>query len=290
MNQKELLKIGINKLEKNNVDDAKIKARQLLIYLLNETKEQYMINENLNVYNEEEKRYIKYIDEIAHGKPLQYITNNQEFMGLDFYVNEDVLIPQPDTEILVEEALKIIKEEKLDNKKNKILDLCTGSGCIATTVGFYTKKCKIFASDISIKALEVARMNIKYKDLQQRINLISSNLFADIDKNIKFDIIVSNPPYIETSVIANLSSEVKNEPILALDGGEDGLKFYKEILEKSSKYLYDNGYLLFEIGYNQANGILKEYYEKYNKQLELITKNAIKDYSGNDRVLIFKKK
>ena len=290
MKQKELLKIGINKLEESNVEDAKIKAKQLLIYILKETKEQYIINVNSNIDCEDEKRYIKYINQITEGKPLQYITNNQEFMGIDFYVNENVLIPQPDTEILVEETLKIIKKEKLDNEKCKILDLCTGSGCIATSVGFYTKECKIFASDISSKALEVAKINIENNNLQHRINEISSNLFEDIDKNFKFDIIVSNPPYIETSVIHNLSKEVKNEPILALDGGEDGLKFYKEILEKSYEHLSYNGYLLFEIGYNQANEILKEYYKKYSEKFEVVTKDAIKDYSGNDRVLIFRKK
>ena len=191
-------------------------------------------------------------------------------MGLNFFVNENVLIPQPDTETLVETAIKKMKSD--NNNKNKpiqILDLCTGSGCIAISIE---------------KALQVAKKNAVLNNVESKIEFICSNLFQNIEKQ-QFDYILSNPPYIETSAINNLPEDVKKEPYIALNGGEDGLKFYKEILQNAYKYLLTNGYLIIEIGYSQAEKIINICAQNLN----LETKTPIKDLAGNDRVLIFKK-
>lgn len=199
-------------------------------------------------------------------------------MGLDFYVDKNVLIPQPDTEILVENVIQIAKKIKKENIK--ILDLCTGSGAIGVSLGKNLQNAKIFASDISIPALEIAKRNSKSNNVQ--IEFIKSDLFASI--NDRFDIIVSNPPYIETSVIDGLSKEVKNEPYIALDGGKDGLDFYRKIINEAQNYLTENGYLALEIGYNQREAVEKM----------LITKNfknvySKKDLSSLDRVVVGQK-
>lgn len=278
MKQIELLKLGENTLKEFNIDDAHIKANILLQYILKQTKQQLIINSKNEVKHSDAKLYKENIQKLINGTPLQYITNKQQFMGLDFYVDENVLIPQPDTEILVEEAIKIIKQNNLTN----VLDLCTGSGAIAISIANYCLNTQVTATDISAKALNVAKKNSKQNNIN--IEFAESNLFERLQKN-KFDVIVSNPPYIETEVIKTLSKEVKNEPLIALDGGQDGLKFYKAILQQANNYLNKNGYLLLEIGYNQGQAVLS----LEHKNLKLITKQPIKDLSGNDRVIIFQK-
>ena len=223
--------------------------------------------------------YMRYIDKIINGKPIQYITNEQEFMKLKFYVDENVLIPQPDTEILVE---KVIDEFK--DKEVKILDLCTGSGAIAVSLAKYIKKSNIIATDISNKAIQIAKLNSEKNLVHKKIKFILSDMFKNI-KNNTFDLIVSNPPYVKTDVINNLEKSVQNEPNIALDGGEDGLKFYKIIAENAYKFLNNNGKLYLEIGFDQKENVInllqKTY--KYNE----IT--CIKDLAGNDRLIIASK-
>lgn len=304
MNQNQLLKLGKEILKQENIEDAEAKSRRLIEFVLNQTREECIRNSLNDVSALKEQEYKKLLEEIIHGKPLQYITNNQEFMGLNFYVDENVLIPQPDTEILVEQALMIInkvneEERKLENIS--VLDLCTGSGAIAVSIAkhVYESKSKeniqssnfkIAATDISDKALEVAKKNTIQNEVADKIKLIQSDMFSKLT-NYKFDIIVSNPPYIETSIISTLSEEVKEEPTIALDGGEDGLDFYRIILEQADKYLKPNGYVLFEIGYDQGIKILS-LWEKLKAEgkcnLELISKEPIKDLAGNDRVMILK--
>lgn len=291
MNQIQLLKYGEEILRKNYIDDPDIKSKRLLEFVLNQSREDCIINSTIEVSNSQETEYKEKLKEIIQGKPIQYITNNQSFMGLDFYVDESVLIPQPDTEILVLETLKLINIQK----QNHILDLCTGSGAIAISIAKCVQKekndnIKIMASDISEKALKVAQRNVKNNLVEDVVELVQSDMFSNIDE--KFDIIVSNPPYIETSVIETLSKEVKQEPVIALDGGEDGLTFYRIILGQAENYLKENGYLLFEIGYNQGDKI-KELYNSLKEEnkcnLEIVTKEPIKDLADNDRVMIFKK-
>lgn len=282
MNIKQALEHGIELLKENNIDEPILKTRIILANILSESKEYLIIHEKDELSKELEKLYITNIQKICNGIPLQYIINRQEFMGLEFYVDENVLIPQPDTEILVEETIDISKRE---GKKN-ILDLCTGSGAIGISIANSISECNITLSDISKNALEVAKENCINHKVEDRVNIIQSDLFENIDKNSKFDIIVSNPPYIKTDVIKTLDKEVQNEPILALDGGEDGLKIYRRIINEAYKFLEIDGYLCLEIGYDQKDEVTRlieqtgEYEEIYSK----------KDLSGNDRVVICKKK
>ena len=279
MNIKEIRKIAIENLIKSNIEDSNTKISILLQYLLSMSKTEIMLHENMELDEKQKEETFKCVEEIIAGKPIQYITHHQEFMGLDFFVDENVLIPQPDTEILVEEALHMINRK---NEDIRILDLCTGSGAIAVSIENYALDrniIKIYASDISAEALEIARKNAILNNEETNIRFIKSNMFENI--NDKFDIIVSNPPYIETQTIANLSKEVQNEPHIALDGGADGLAFYRIIAKEAKKYLNRNGWILFEIGYNQkeaVSNLLQE--EKY----ENIT--CIKDLNGNDRVIM----
>ena len=172
-------------------------------------------------------------------------------MKLKFYVDENVLIPQPDTETIVE---KIIKD--YEGKKVKILDLCTGSGAIGISLAKYIEESEVTALDISMKALQIAKLNAEKNLVHKKMKFILSDMFEKIE-NEKFDIIVSNPPYIESDTIKTLEKQVQNEPSIALDGGKDGLKFYKIIADYAWKYLNVNGKIYLEIGYNQKEKVIK---------------------------------
>ena len=281
MKIKEVIEEGKNALSKNNIEDNVIIARELLAFVLGVTKQYLVIHLEDELSAEDYIKFKENIDKIINGKPLQYITNNQEFMGLNFFVNENVLIPQPDTEIIVEETLKKCEELLQKNDSIKILDLCTGSGAIAISLAnFLGDKAEVFASDISAKALEVAKYNNEKNNTNVRF--IESDLFENIQEQ-KFNIIVSNPPYIRSDVINELSKQVQNEPHLALDGGEDGLEFYKKIIEQSCNYI-KNGYLILEIGYDQKEDV--ENLLKENRNYAEI--NTIQDLSGNDRCVVAK--
>lgn len=285
MNLKNLRNIGIEKLEKENIEDAKFKINILLQYILNMNKTDIIINSDIEIENNIEKKFYNIIEELINGKPIQYITNSQEFMNLKFYVDENVLIPQPDTEIIVEKSIEILEKLLSEKKELKILDLCTGSGAIAVAIenyvlNRYDNRIEIYASDISEKALEIAKKNAKENNKDSKIIFIKSDMFNNINQN-DFDIIISNPPYIETDTIPTLSKEVQNEPYIALDGGEDGLKFYKIISESSPRYLRKNGYILLEIGYNQKESVKNLLDNNNFRNIE-----CIKDLAGNDRVLI----
>lgn len=260
-------------LAKQNMDS--IEARVLIKYILNKNEINIIANENIELSNENKKQLLESIEKIKKGYPLQYITHYQEFMGIKFEVNENVLIPQPDTEVLVEKTIKIVQKcyPKEDNRNIKILDLCTGSGAIAISLKKYLPSVQVFASDISKKALEIAKTNAKKNDVQ--IKLIESNMFENI--NEKFDIVVSNPPYIKTNEITKLSNQVQNEPRLALDGGKDGLDFYRIIQKNIKNYLYENGILLMEIGYDQGQAVASMF---KNSKL-------VKDYAGKNRVIMW---
>ena len=276
MEIRELINYGKNKLIENKIEDENIKTKVLLKYILNVDDSYLIIHNDENQDKEIEKKFINCINELIEGKPLQYITHHQEFMNLDFYVDENVLIPQPDTEVLVLQTINIIK--RYENSNIKVLDLCTGSGAIAISIAksFENQAVQVYASDISDKALEVAKKNSKKNDVH--INFINSNMFENIDE--KFDIIVSNPPYIETEIIKKLSKDVQQEPHIALDGGFDGIEFYKIIASEYEKYLNDNGTLLLEIGYNQKQSVTELF---RNRNVE-----CIKDLAQNDRVIIVK--
>lgn len=280
MKIEDILKINILKLKEKNIEDAGIIARELLAHTLKENRQCLTINSKEEIGKKEQAEYNKNIDSIIMGTPLQYITNKQEFMKINFFVNENVLIPQPDTEILVEKVIEICNKN-ITNHGVRILDLCTGSGAIAISLYKYLKdeKKQIFASDISKKAIEVAKLNSK--ENEAKIEFIQSNMFEKIKEN-NFDIIVSNPPYIEKGELKKLPKDVRNEPNIALDGGEDGLNFYRIIEKNAYKYIKNKGKLCLEIGYNQKNDVVKILEEsgKYN-DIE-----TYKDLSGNDRCIV----
>lgn len=278
MNIKQALEEARNILKSNNFEDSNIIAKELLSYVLKKDKVYLTINSDTALTDTEYAEFTKYIEQIIDGKPLQYITQKQEFMGIDFFVNEDVLIPQPDTEILVETVLDICK--KYDKQSLRILDLCTGSGAIAISLSKILNT-QVFASDVSIKALKVAEKNNVMNNT--KVEFIESNLFEKINGE-KFDIIVSNPPYIKNEEIKLLSKQVQNEPYIALSGGEDGLDFYRKIIDEAYKHINKNGYLCLEIGYDQKEDLIKLIKQNENYEYE----NCIKDLSNNDRCIIAK--
>lgn len=279
MTIKELLNQGIIMLKNEEIDAPKNKARAILQHTLKKSREYLIIYDNMEVTKMQRDVFVRNIKRLIAGEPLQYITGVQEFMKMNFVVTKDVLIPQPDTEILVEEVIKIAGKME----KPYILDLCTGSGAIAVSLAKNLLNAKIVATDISKKALEIAKYNAKLNGVLRHIDFIESNLFDKI-KNIKFDIIVSNPPYIATSEIKTLPKDVTQEPVIALDGGKDGLRFYREIYEKGFNYLNKEGYICAEIGYNQKEAV-KKIIEQQKRYIEIYCK---KDLCENDRVIVCK--
>ena len=245
MTIKELLNQGTIMLKNEDIDGPKNKARAILQYTLKKSREYLIIYDNKEISQLKRDEYIKNIKRLIAGEPLQYITGVQEFMKMKFVVTKDVLIPQPDTEILVEEVIKI--GNRLQNPM--ILDLCTGSGAIAVSLAKNLPNVKIIATDI---------------------------------KNLKFDIIVSNPPYVPTGEIKKLPKDVRQEPILALDGGKDGLDFYRKIFERSHEFLNNQGFMCVEIGYNQKEAVKKI----IDEQKRYINVYCKKDLCENDRVIV----
>lgn len=210
--------------------------------------------------------------------PLQYIMGKEKFFGLDFVVNEDVLIPRPETEVLVDVALELINS--IPDTQYSILDLGTGSGNIAISLTKNVPDCRMIASDISEKALEVARLNARLNGVSDYISFIESDLFEDISG--EFDYIVSNPPYIARHGFETLQKEVLKEPVLALYGGADGLEFYRRIFSAATQALAHGGYCIVEIGFGQLTAI-KEIIEK-TKEFKLV--EARIDQYGIDRVIV----
>lgn len=275
MTIKQTLSKGTIMLKSSNIESPKLKARLLLQYILKKPRQYLIVYDNQEVDKKAQWEYFVNIEKLTKGVPLQHITHTQEFMKMDFYVDENVLIPRPDTEILVEEVIKIA--QKIDCPK--ILDLCTGSGAIAISLKKYIPNAQVYAVDISKKALEIAKKNANR--LEANVKFIESNLFDKVKKE-KFDIIVSNPPYIKKSDINYLSQEVQKEPQLALDGGYDGLDFYRRISYQAIDYLKFGSYLCFEIGFDQKEEVM-EIIDKVEHYKGTYCK---KDLCGNDRVII----
>lgn len=212
MTIKETMKKGMIDLKTNGVDEPKLKSRLIMQYILNKPRQYLIVHDDEILSLRQEVDYFKAIKKLINGIPLQHITHMQEFMKMNFFVNEDVLIPRPDTESLVEEVISIAK--KINAKK--ILDLCTGSGAIAISLAKYIKDSQITAVDISSKVLSVAKTNAKNNEVEGKITFIQSDLFKKVKKE-KYDIIVSNPPYIKRNIIKTLDKEVQKEPKIALD-------------------------------------------------------------------------
>lgn len=279
MTIREALNKGTIQLKMKKIESPKLKARLVMQFILNQTRQYVMVYDEKKLTPIQEKKYFEAMEQLAKGIPLQHITHRQEFMKMDFYVNNNVLIPRPDTEVLVEEVIRIAK--KINAKK--ILDLCTGSGAIAVSLAKYIENSQITATDISEKALEIAEINAKKQQVDKQIAFLPSNLFEELPKE-KYDMIVSNPPYIKKEVIKTLDKEVQKEPHIALDGGQDGLDFYRKIIHHSYEFLKYKGYLCLEIGYDQKIDVI-ELIEQEGKYIDTYSK---KDLYGNDRVIITK--
>lgn len=284
-----LVKEGEYRLAKAFCMDAKIDAEELYCFLTGIDKVGLFLKANEEVDKETEEKYLDLIRRRAERIPLQHITGVQEFMGYTFKVNENVLIPRQDTETLVQEAAKAIQttpKEKLSfieklkgGKEWEVLDLCCGSGAVGISLAKICSNITVTATDISEKALEVAEENAK--KLRTKIKFIKGDLFAPVE-NKQFDMIVSNPPYIRTAMISILQEEVKkHEPLLALDGGKDGLNFYRTIVEKAPEYLKPNGILLMEVGHDQGEDLRK----MIRDSGEFTPAEVIKDLPGKDRVV-----
>ena len=278
MTLRELLAAGEEKLRSAGIEDWKMDAWYLMEETLQVTRTRYLMDAGRTISHEDTDRYLELIEKRAAHIPLQHLTGHQEFMGLDFRVSEDVLVPRQDTEVLVEEVLKYMRSGM------SVLDMCTGSGCILLSILKLAadmngcRDLKGTGADLSEKALRIAEENREHLGLVGDVTLVQSNLFENISGT--YDIIVSNPPYIASEVIQTLSEEVKDhEPMMALDGGTDGLDFYRIIIEKSPSYLTPGGMLFFEIGYDQGISV-SELMEK-----DFTDIHVEKDLAGLDRVV-----
>jgi len=266
----EILQTAREILKQHKIADANVDAWYLLAHVFTMNRMELLLHGEEQAPEENSRRYLCLVRKRAEHTPLQHITGTQEFMGLEFDVSEDVLIPRQDTEILVEEVLRVCEEKS-------VLDMCTGSGCIIVSLMKLGKLQKAVGVDISNKALDIATKNA-HKHMV-KIEYLQSDLFHEVEGY--YDIIVSNPPYIPTEEINHLMPEVKNhEPITALDGSTDGLLFYRKIVVESGAHLRSGGFLFFEIGHNQGEEVKQILLN--NGFTNVIIK---KDLSGLDRVV-----
>lgn len=277
MTYRECYQRGFEALMNAGVPDAKLDARLLIEFVCNTTQHDLILHGDSEVAQEAVAQYECLIAKRAERIPLQHITGTQEFMGYTFSVNEHVLVPRQDTEVLVEEALKVLKPGM------QILDMCTGSGCILLSLLALSTDVEGIGVDVSANALTVAMRNLEQisKQCGKPLNasFLESDLFSKVEG--KFDVIVSNPPYIASAVIDTLEPEVRlHEPLGALDGTADGLFFYKKIITESRQYLKDGGSLLFEIGHDQGEAV-----STLMKEAGFAGVYVKKDYAGLDRVV-----
>lgn len=278
MTYEESYRWGERELRAAGIEEAGLEARLLLEYVCGTNRSDLLAHGERPLETLQERAYHDLVGRRSKRIPLQYLTGVQEFMGLTFSVNEHVLIPRQDTEILVEEVLRNLHDGM------SVLDMCTGSGCILISLLHYSNHCRGVGADISMEALAVARQNEekllgREAIAEDEIRFVRSDLFERISE--KFDIIVSNPPYIESNVIGTLMPEVRNyEPRLALDGGADGLTFYRKIAAKSRDYLYGGGMLFLEIGYDQGESV-----SALLNEAGFLEVQVVKDYAGLDRVV-----
>ena len=275
----ELINTGTTVLKENGIDTARLDAELLLGNVIEKNRVYLLTHKEDEVSAENTKKYFDLIEKRRNKMPVKYILNKCEFMGIDFYVEEGVLIPRGDTEILVDEVLKNVKEDE----EKYICDLCSGSGAIGISLAHFRKNIKVDLIDNYPIPEKVSMINIKENNLENRVSFIKSDLLEKaIENKNSYDIIVSNPPYIEEKEIENLMDDVKKyEPHTALNGGSDGLDFYKKIIKQSQVVLNNNGILAFEIGYNQAEKV-----KLLMEESDFNHVKVIKDFASLDRVVI----
>ncbi len=278
MKIKEALEKGAKILKEAGIETPVTDSQILLSHILDIPRWKLITERDLEISDEKVKEYFYILKKRTEGYPVAYLTNKKEFFGLTFYVEEGVLIPRPETEILVEEVLKKLPKDK----EITGLDIGVGSGAIIISLLKNRPNLRMYGVDISEKALEITKKNAKIHGVEDRLTLIKSNLFENVPK-IKFDFIVSNPPYVSENEYEKLQKEVKKEPKTALIGGMKGTEIYNKIVEQGIKYLKENGFFAFEIGYNQG-----KYVSNLLKKYGFKTK-VIKDLQNLDRVVIGEK-
>lgn len=293
---KEMLTMGEKQLMDSDIADATRDCKILYCYMMDIPFSKIILEYQNMLQDRLCEKYFELIDRRSSGEPVQYIMGSQEFMGLEFIVNENVLIPRQDTETLVEDALEIIntgtlRGEDMDVKRKEwdILDLCTGSGAIGVSLARIANKVNVTCSDISEGAIKVAKENAQKHGVAKSMKFEQGDLFKPFSKHFrkqKFDMIISNPPYIKSSVIPTLQKEVcEHEPISALDGGESGLDFYERIVSGVGGHLRKSGVLLLEIGHDQGeavSGLL-------SRNGDFTSIRVLKDLANRDRIVFAKK-
>ena len=277
MTYQECYEQGCRTLQAAGIEEAALDARLLLEAVCDTDRNDLLVHGEQPVAPEAEEKYLNWIRQRAEHIPLQQLTGEQDFMGLTFNVNEHVLIPRQDTEILVEEVLKELHDGM------RILDMCTGSGCILLSLLHYSNDCEGLGVDLSAEALEVAGRNVLKvltPEKAEHAHFLQSDLFEKVEG--KFEIIVSNPPYIASAEVEKLMPEVRDhEPRMALDGTEDGLYFYRRIIEEAGKHLVSSGMLFFEIGYDQGQAVSELMRTEGYCEVQVV-----QDYAGLDRVVL----
>lgn len=275
----ELLKAGAGYLESHGVADSRAEADILLAAVLKVSRAKLYSEPDWNISMEEKNSYQELLKRRGNREPLAYLLKTREFMGLEFYVDENVLIPRPETELLVEKTLEIGKN-KAGEKRVKVLDLCTGSGAIAVSLAFFWPLAAVTAVDISSEALKVAQKNAA--QFQVEVDFRQGDLFQPAQGE-QYDIIVSNPPYVSVEEYEQCSPEVRREPVSAFIGGQDGLDFYRRIALEGERYLTPGGTVLVEIGCNQGPAVAGLFEERGYKAA------IYPDYSGLDRIVLAEK-
>lgn len=276
MTYRECYEQGCRTLQAAGIEEAALDARLLLEAVCGTDRNDLLVHGEQPVAPEAEEKYLNWIRQRAEHIPLQQLTGEQDFMGLTFNVNEHVLIPRQDTEILVEEVLKELHDGM------RVLDMCTGSGCILLSLLHYSNDCEGLGVDLSAEALEVAGRNVLKvltPEKTEHAHFLQSDLFEKVEG--KFEIIVSNPPYIASAEVDRLMPEVRDhEPRMALDGTADGLEFYRRIIAEAGQYLVSSGMLFFEIGYDQGQAVSELMREHGYREVQVV-----QDYAGLDRVV-----
>lgn len=283
---KELLNWAIPYLKKKGVDDPRLNAELIAEKITGKPRISFYIEPDFLLEDEDLAKFEREIKRRGRRVPVEYIIGEKYFMDCKLIVSPGVYIPRPETEILVEEALKIL--EKLKYPLLKVVDLGTGTGNIAISIAKRVQKVKIYAIDLSLKAIKIAKMNAQLNRVEEKIDFLMGDLFFPLQKkNLKdkIDLIVSNPPYVDRKKLKDLPPEVKKEPDFALDGGPEGLSFYKRIISESPIWLKNGGWLLLEIGYNQDKKVAQLLQQE--KRLNLC--RIVKDFNGNPRVIIVQK-
>lgn len=276
-----LLKDGTGVIKQREYNNPFLDVQLILSHLLKKDRIYLHAHRNDEVDEEVALQFYEMVQKRNEGYPLQYMTKSQDFMGLNFFVQEGVLVPRPDTEILVEKIINIFNNSDMKDKEINILDIGTGSGAIAVSLAYYLKNAKVTALDISDVAIETANINIKKHELSN-IKTLKGDIFNYKFENLKYDIVVSNPPYIEKETIKSLPIEVSMyEPKLALDGGEDGLIYYRQIVEVFKLIKSENSILSVEIGCDQKDSVTNIFNES-----NLFSKvECDKDLGGRHRVI-----